>query len=260
MCAPMFWAMRYGAFSFMLLLGLSGVQTAMAADPDSRIILKDGSVVHGEVKEPPAHRVTVDAPGKRLVIPTENVHVIEEPPARASVSFDGDDGAVLEEERAGNWLPVCIGPCQKELPLDVTYRIGGAGIRNSNGFRLNAAAGDHLHLTADTASSTAHTVGMVMLVGSASVGSLAFWLLDGIANTQSYDSSDKTAGIAAVTILVTAALGAVGLGLVLGNQTTSAKQELVLPKPQATRRPTWSELQPRSEPRTSTASLFTVHF
>jgi hypothetical protein len=245
----------------------------MAADPavkntDSRVILKDGSVVHGEVTEPPAHRVTLDAPGKRLVIPTENVHVIEEPPARAFVSFDaGDDAAVLEEERAGNWLPVCTGPCERDLPLDVTYRISGAGVRNSNGFRLNAAPGDHLRLTADTASSTAHTVGMVMLVGSASVGSLAFWLLDGVANARSYDgSADQAAGIAAVTILVTAVLGAVGLGLVLGNQTTSAKQELALPKSSdqasTSRRPTWSE-RPRSEPERrapATASLFTLHF
>jgi hypothetical protein len=128
--------------------------------------------------------------------------------------------------------------------------------------------GDHLRLTADTASSTAHTVGMVMLVGSASVGSLAFWLLDGVANAQSYDgSSDQAAGIAVVTILVTAALGAVGLGLVLGNQTTSAKQELVMPKApeqaSTSRRPTWSERRPRSEPEQrapATASLFTVHF
>lgn len=196
--------------------------------------------------------------------------MIEEAPRRAFVSFEaGGDAAVLEEERAGNWQPVCTAPCQKDLPLDATYRISGAGIRNSNGFRLNAAPGDRLRLTADTASSTAHTLGMVMLVGSASVGLLAFWFLDLAADAQSYDSrsSDRQMGTAVVTVLVSAVVGAVGLGLVLGTQTTSAKQELVVPKARdqasTPRLPTWSEARPRSEPELrapTTASLFTVHF
>lgn len=93
-----------------------------------------------------------------------------------TVRLTGDGGVVLQRPvyQAGDfvprdpslwsvtWVPVCSAPCEMKVPPG-TYRIGGAGIRPSHVFALDADRGDHVVLHVEKATEAAHTAGLVLL-------------------------------------------------------------------------------------------------
>jgi hypothetical protein len=93
-----------------------------------------------------------------------------------AIRLTGDGGVALQRPvyHAGDfvprdpslwsvtWVPVCSAPCEMKVPRG-TYRIGGAGIRPSHVFALDADRGDRVVLHVEKATEAAHTAGLVLL-------------------------------------------------------------------------------------------------
>jgi hypothetical protein len=90
-------------------------------------------------------------------------------PSTVQVHIEGSDVAELQVDTVGDhrrWVTVCTAPCDKAVSTEFSYRIAGAGIRNSKVFTLQSR--DHEILNVDEGSKTIFVVGIV----GASVGLL----------------------------------------------------------------------------------------
>ena len=89
----------------------------------------------------------------------------------AYVHIEGSDAAQLQRDTGDHrrWENVCSAPCDQAVPLEYSYRIGGAGIRNSRPFGLVDENGKRHTLYVDEASKTGFALGIV----GVSVGALA---------------------------------------------------------------------------------------
>jgi hypothetical protein len=87
-------------------------------------------------------------------------------PARAAstvqVHIEGSDVAELQVDTVGDhrrWVTVCAAPCDRAVSTEFSYRIAGAGIRNSRVFNLQSR--DHETITVDEGSKAVFVVGIV---------------------------------------------------------------------------------------------------
>jgi hypothetical protein len=78
------------------------------------------------------------------------------------VHVDSPTAVDLEAFQDGRWVGVCTSPCDRALPTNRDYRIGGFGIRSSRIFSI--APGTRATLTVDPASSGAHGAAVVVTV------------------------------------------------------------------------------------------------
>ena len=91
------------------------------------------------------------------------------------VHIDAPQPVELQVSSAeGDWDVVCTSPCDRPMPLDRTYRIGGSGIRDSGSFRLDASG--RTTLSVDPTSSGARTGAVVLTV----VGGIALLPVAGV--------------------------------------------------------------------------------
>src|SRR3984957_812685 len=83
------------------------------------------------------------------------------------VHIDAPQPVTLEVlDRNDDWQPVCTSPCDKPLPSTETYRITGAGIRDSKKFGLDDKAPQTLRV--EPSSSGGHAMAIVVtVIGSA---------------------------------------------------------------------------------------------
>ncbi len=79
------------------------------------------------------------------------------------VHVDAPESVTLEMlDRNGDWQPICTSPCDKPLPSTETYRITGAGIRDSRKFGLDDKAPQTLRV--EPTSSVGHAMAVVVTV------------------------------------------------------------------------------------------------
>jgi hypothetical protein len=79
------------------------------------------------------------------------------------VHIDAPEPVTLEVlDRNNDWQPICTSPCDKPLPASETYRITGAGIRDSRKFGLDDRAPQTLQV--DPTSSAGHAMAIVITV------------------------------------------------------------------------------------------------
>src|ERR1019366_4215298 len=71
--------------------------------------------------------------------------------ATVYVHIEGSDPAQLQRDNGDHrhWDTVCSAPCDQQVSLKETYRISGAGIRNSGPFTLSVQGGQREVLTVD---------------------------------------------------------------------------------------------------------------
>ena len=96
----------------------------------------------------------------------------EGPDDKVYVHIEGSDVAQRQRDTTGDhrhWDDVCSAPCDQLLPLRYTYRIAGAGLRNSGPFGLSVQKGERETLNVDEGSKAGFVLGIV----GASVGSFA---------------------------------------------------------------------------------------
>ena len=79
------------------------------------------------------------------------------------VHIDAPEPVTLEVlDRNNDWQPICTSPCDKPVPSTETYRITGAGIRDSRKFGLDDKAPQTLQV--DPTSSAGHVMAIVVTV------------------------------------------------------------------------------------------------
>jgi hypothetical protein len=285
---------------------------APAAGAEDVVVLKDGGAVRGTVMEvlPNDHVSVKLADGRTAIIAWSVVHHIEQaakPAAPATpatptppqvtpkapepatpaisgsvhVQMEGDGDAVLEQDHGGAWAVVCSGACNRDLPLDVAYRIMGSGVKNSGAFRLQGKPGDHIVLHLSTASPAAFSGGVTMALVGGLAATIGFW---GTLFASSNDDSDydyqngedihhqSTVVPWLVTTLVGAAVGTIGLVMAVSNEKTkitqtanaSEKAQMLFGTKTATtapdRTPTWASLRPAGIPAADTGTIFSFKF
>jgi hypothetical protein len=171
------------------------VQRLPAPIGSDTVSLKGGGIIRGTLIEaiPNDHATVALATGQSAVIPWDRIERIDRgapptiapaaparvpapgpiyypssppppPPSQGSafVHIEGDQPVTVERKDGRTWSLACSSPCDAELPLGVTYRVGGAGIRNSSPFRLNAQPGDRVILDVNTASKGSFVGGIVV--------------------------------------------------------------------------------------------------
>jgi hypothetical protein len=139
-------------------------------------------------------------------------------PAEATVyvHITGSDGAELQRDTGDRrkWDVVCTAPCDVAVPAKETYRIGGAGIRNSRPFNLGDDGGKRRTLYVDEASKGSFALGIVGLsVGAltAMVGVLIIAVDAAVSDLDGQNGNNSNDGATAGGITV-----AVGVGLIIG--------------------------------------------
>jgi hypothetical protein len=199
--------------------------------------------------------------------------VISASSPRSRVHLEADRPARLEslDPISFQWNPVCDAPCDRELPVELQYRIAGRDIRPSEAIQLAAMPGRAIALRANTASTGPHLTGQTMVVAGALTGGLGGVLViggffaalsaGGIDGSSDHSSSATAAGDVAITgfiVLGAGALVALTGGVVwLANwQPTTVEQ--VVGRPRASL-PRWRVAGPEL-PKVTGAPIFSVAF
>jgi hypothetical protein len=243
------------------------------------VYLKGGGMIRGTLIEAiPNDHATVDlgTTGQTAVIPWDRIERIDRggvapsaPPRAAAISppppppgpegsavvhIEADVPVALDRREGRAWVFVCNAPCDEELPLSGTYRIQGAGVRNSGQFRLNGRPGDHVVLDVSTASKGGFVGGIVV----AGVGVVV--LLVGamvLLTVASMDAADSAAGIANssndgsattvgwVMLAGGAAATLVGVLVLTSNTRSKVDQATGVPRP---RNDAWLRVPPWAQP------------
>ncbi len=229
-----------------------------APHEDDVVVMNDGGMARGAVIEmlPKDHVSVRLSDGRTMIIPWDRVHHVEqgaplvqpvaltpapaprvsapaapasspEPTGTAYVHLEGA-GAVLERERAGQWVPVCGVPCDRPLELDAFYRVGGHGVRNSKPFRLLAKDGDRIDITANVSTTTAFGIGITLATLGAVVGTISYC---GLAASSAMSNNYKHGGHEAaatfgIAMLASAGVGTAGLVMTIANEKTGVKQSV----------------------------------
>ena len=279
------------------------------AGAEDVVVLKDGGAIRGLVMEvlPNDHVSVRLADGRTAIVPWVLIHHIEQashpaeapapsvtpheaqvqaasqpPPAitgSATVHIVGDE-VVLQMQRGGGWETACSSPCDRALPLDMSYRVTGSSVRTSGAFRLLAKPGEHVTLDVNTGSSTAFDGGVAMALLGGLTATIGFWgwyvvLINNSTYDYNYDSgyysqSNHISPVPwAVTMGIGAAVGTVGLVLAVANEKTKVQQQAGAPDPKKEaslrplpdRSPTWLNLKPAGFPvAPQTTPIFSLKF
>lgn len=253
-------------------------RAALAQDTGAdTVVLRDGGMLKGSLQEVlPGDHVTLQlANGQSARIrwdvidhiirngvplntaqpqPTTTPNTSSPPPpvdqGNVFVHIDGDDvdleaqftssPAPSGKKMNGSWVTMCSSPCDMEMPLAPSYRLAGSGVRASRTFKLAGRPGDHVVITADSASKGAFVGGIVMIGVGVPVFVIGCFveLVVGIVNLASHGTSYSegeyvdTSG-AQVVGLSMMGLGAAsvitGIVLVAGNGSTKLDQTLAAP-------------------------------
>lgn len=200
----------------------------------------DGKVVAENAPAAPAVVVVQPQPQQQVVI------VQSPPPAAAGssatsafVHLEGDDDAVLEMRgpQGGDFVAMCHAPCDRALPLDAMYRIGGDGIRKSGNFKLASTDGKPVVVDVNSGH-TGGFVGGIVMTALGPVVAVAGLFVYAVSSITFYTSSSggsggssagKTTG--GIMMLSGLALTAVGIPLIVMNSRTKVKQEVGTPGP-----------------------------
>ena len=169
---------------------------------------------------------------------------------RARVHMKTPHPAHLYRRAAGttDFVTACNSPCDEDMPIGDTYRIGGSGFATTPEFRLNAAPGGSVELTVDGPSWAGIIGGGALTIGggfTAYVGTLV--ALTGSACSSSNDGyrsnsdncdSVRNAGLGALAVGV--GMIVLGLVIVFPSMKTDFSQSAGTPAKDAFRRvPTW---------------------
>lgn len=171
------------ALGFVLVSSTAAAQTIstppVVGHSGDTVILKDGTTLHGTVREmTPGTSLTIALPdGTARTIEWAQVDKVDidrakpqsAPPQAATATMVHVNGvpadAVLQMLEANGtenaWTTVCTGPCDRPLPSEGLYRIDAPGMRRSSPFRVE---GPSTTLEVKPASAAAHTGGLVMLI------------------------------------------------------------------------------------------------
>jgi hypothetical protein len=205
-------------------------QTAPAASspapssPGGDVIeLKTGGLLRGTLIDaiPNGHARIQLVTGEVATVPWQDIARIDRgsvaaPPAPAApaaptdatvyVHIEGSDAAQLQRDTGDHrhWDSVCSAPCDQQVSLNDTYRISGAGIRNSAPFTLSVHGGQREVLTVDEGSKAGFVLGIV----GVSVGSFA-------------------ATIGLLVVLVSSAVDAIGDGTSSSSRNDSGNGEAI---------------------------------
>lgn len=147
---------------------------------------------------------------------------------RARVHIRAPQPSYLYRRTPGtdDFVTVCQTPCDAEMALGDTYKIGGRGFRTTREFTLDASPGGSVDLTVDGSSWTGIIVGgSITLIGAitAYVGSLFALSVctSDVSNTACRDQHN-----AGVVLLAAGGLGiAAGLAIVLPSLKTDLAQQ-----------------------------------
>lgn len=168
---------------------------------------------------------------------------------RARVHMKTPHPAHLYRRAAGttDFVTACDSPCDEEMPIGDTYRIGGSGFATTPEFRLNAAPGGSVELTVDGPSWAGIVGGGALTIGggfTAYVGTILA-LSGGACSSDRYSSrsgddctSLRNGGLGALA--VGAGMIVLGLVIVFPSMKTDFSQSAGAPAKDAFRRlPTW---------------------
>jgi hypothetical protein len=231
-----------------------GTLVDVVPNDHARILLDTGEVVN----VPWSAVDHVDANARGPAAPPSADAVARPPapsPQRIFVHLGGAPDAVLEKKGAGReWAPACASPCDKWLPADGTYRVGGPDIRSSTIFALAGPPGGRVDIDVDPASKAAFVGGIVATsvgYGVVPVG-LLIMLFGAIANStcdfssesncSSSSSGDGLVAAGAITAVAGALVGTIGVVEIVSNAHSAAPQSVHggdQAAPTALRAPAW---------------------
>jgi hypothetical protein len=280
------------ASGLLLCTGLLAPAIAAAdeAPAEDTIHLRNGGLYRGRVTEiVPGDHVTVIVIGgetkriawaevDRVIVPSTTMPpppAAAAPPAivgpTARVHLKGASHATLFRHPAGtsDLLTACEAPCDMDMPLGDTYKIGGSGITTTSEFHLQAAPGGSVEIGVDGPSWVGIGGGGLMVVGGAATAYIgALIALAGFGCEGCYDqTSIRNTGL--VVTGVGAALIGVGLAIVLPSMKTDLSQESSSPaapvvRDAFVRSPSWATAGTKHEasitPAASFPALFERHF
>ena len=200
----------------------------------------DGRVVAENAPAAPAVLVVQPQPQQQVVIVQSAPPGAAAPSAAAAfVHLEGDDDAVLEMRgpQGGDFVAMCQSPCDRALPLDAMYRIGGSGVRKSTNFKLASTDGKPVVVDVDSAH-TGGFVGGIVMTALGPVVAVAGLFVYAVSSITFYTSSGSVAGgssagktTGGIMMLSGVALTAVGIPLIVMNSRTKVKQEVGAPTP-----------------------------
>jgi hypothetical protein len=261
------------------------------------VFLKDGGLVRGNMVElVPSDHVTIElSGGEKNIVAWANIDRIQHasvappvapapapPPGPAPTAFvhmEADSGDQLESfSISKGWSSVCSSPCDRRLPLDLTYRIVGDEIRDSRGFKLKADAGQRIDLAVSSASKAGFTGGLVVtsLGGAALVVGLSMIVISIFENCGDFLGLTVCAGNSGLEAAGAATAGAgivvalIGVAVFVSNirtkesQTASSLFPVPPPRPETSwlRAPLWREAgrEVAGTPRPLAVPLFSRDF
>lgn len=251
--------------------------------------LRSGGMFRGRVSEiVPGDHVTVILPsGETRRIPWSDVERVivastAVPPAPSSPSAAGPPAMVgprarvhikasgrvtLYRRAAGttDLVAACEAPCDEELPLGDTYRVGGSGLTTTHEFTLAGKPGGSVEITVDGPSWAGIVGGGLLTLGggfTAYVG-LLLTLAGGAADSSSRssysaNSAKEVRNVGLGALAVGAVMIGVGLAIVYPSLKTDLTQQAGgASKDAFVRSPTWLTAGPGAETR-STPLMFPV--
>jgi hypothetical protein len=248
----------------------SGAARAQAADQDV-VTVTDGAVFRGRITElAGGDHVTVQLPDGQLVrirwdavakLERASAPAVSPPPAAAQVPvvrvrIDSERPVFLQRvlpkgTPGGRYTPVCASPCDRDLPANDTYRIGGDGIRSSAAFTLRDTRGAPVELAVDEGS-TGGFVGGIILTSlggmSALVGSVLY--LVGAGAHDLGHATTETRGLetgGAITAIAGLAMLVPGI-ILLANSSTTVKQHARSQHAASSKAPAWTKPAPPDAP------------
>jgi hypothetical protein len=246
-------------------LGATAAGPASAADPGPTadvVFTLGGEALSGRAIEiVPGSHVTIELPGgeqrrlqwsgvDRIVVGVADAP--DRPPPAADPAPPADaplDGPLVRvhvtssrvtylyrrPEGSTDFLRACESPCDLELPLGDTYKIGGSGITTSKDFRLSGAPGGTVSITVDGPSWVGIVGGGVLALSGIGIGYVGLlFALTGTAIDSR--SGDAVRNLGLGMLIVGGAMIAVGIFVVLPSTATDVTQKA---KDAFVRTPAW---------------------
>lgn len=132
------------------------------------------------------------------------------------VRITGSDNAILERDTGESWVDACRAPCDRLVPANGSYRITGAGIRDSDPFTLRAHGGGSEMLRVQSSSQTGFVGGVALsgVGGVALLFGLGMTLFGTTKSCSSVDGSTTNGCSLSNPALLGAGIGVSAAGLV----------------------------------------------
>src|SRR5579863_6620342 len=170
----------------------------------------------------------------------------DEPASRVWVHVDAPGGAFLLQQTKpyADWEKACPVPCDKLLPTEFRYRVGGGGVTLSPDFTLIASPGTRERIVVDRTSKALFTLGVVgMAAGGLAVGIGLYAEYTLILGSYLSETPVDWTGNGNLAVLAVAGVGALvavgGALLVHANRLTRVTQSLD-PSPTSLLLPAWN--------------------